>query len=484
MKKLIIIILVGILCGCSAQTLKPSQEKPPVDKPVTPAAANNKEIMVNEYIRQLGADDWQTRDNAQTKLEEIGEAAEPFLKKAQESIDAEIRNRAKDLLYIFAFKQVKFSDGFLKEFPHVHLDLLRFTAQKKFAFLHEIIDRNKNVNVTNHDLALLIDGIFIEKGYQKLTGHEKCFIAGVIRGIYFESDPMGWTSSVSWWKPIPESAPHLIEFLEDNDYKVRLQAIESLGEFNLSTAHMPLIRLLKDDVLDVRAKAAQVLGKIGASEALPFLCELLKDEAEEVQFKATRSMAQLGVNEIIPDLRKLLTNKNTLTCSNAIYLLAQANDKKIIPDLMTLLNDKKEASDICASIAYAFGKLGVNDIVPELIKLINHKHNVVRLNAVNALAKLKAKESIPQIIPLFKIKDYDPNLYANISSDMVYPWAAVALVELGAKDQVPKEIIPYLQEKLRNHWSIYPDTVNEWVEDNERICAVLKELGITGENQK
>jgi hypothetical protein len=52
---------------------------------------------VQKLVRDLGDDDFATREDASTKLNLIGEPALPFLEKAAESDDAEVRRRAGEL---------------------------------------------------------------------------------------------------------------------------------------------------------------------------------------------------------------------------------------------------------------------------------------------------------------------------------------------------------------------------------------------------
>ncbi|MDB5354286.1 MAG: sigE 10 [Phycisphaerales bacterium] len=72
-------------------------EDAPVAKPTSPAtqpAAPD----VAALIRQLGDDDFHARQEAGRKLREMGKAAFPALKEAQNSEDPEIRTRAKELI--------------------------------------------------------------------------------------------------------------------------------------------------------------------------------------------------------------------------------------------------------------------------------------------------------------------------------------------------------------------------------------------------
>ncbi len=52
---------------------------------------------IEKLVGELGSDDFETRDSASTKLGLIGDAALPYLVKAEKSDDAEVRNRAVEL---------------------------------------------------------------------------------------------------------------------------------------------------------------------------------------------------------------------------------------------------------------------------------------------------------------------------------------------------------------------------------------------------
>jgi hypothetical protein len=52
---------------------------------------------IEKLIAELGSDDFQTRESASTKLGLIGDAALPYLEKAEKSDDPEVRRRAEDL---------------------------------------------------------------------------------------------------------------------------------------------------------------------------------------------------------------------------------------------------------------------------------------------------------------------------------------------------------------------------------------------------
>jgi HEAT repeat protein len=91
MKKVIWIILMGmILMGCSASSNQIKSQ--PADKPEEKQLT--KESTIEELIKQLGNEDWQTREKASQNLIAMGNVAVPRLKEALNDKDPEVRKRA------------------------------------------------------------------------------------------------------------------------------------------------------------------------------------------------------------------------------------------------------------------------------------------------------------------------------------------------------------------------------------------------------
>lgn len=59
--------------------------------------ANNQQVL-SELVRQLGASEWRTRDEATRKLMAMGVAAREAMEKAATDPDLEVRTRAKEIL--------------------------------------------------------------------------------------------------------------------------------------------------------------------------------------------------------------------------------------------------------------------------------------------------------------------------------------------------------------------------------------------------
>src|SRR5262249_23819057 len=87
------IALVGIRVDAQDKDKPPAKAE---EAPPKPTAEQQKRI--DELIKQLGADGFDEREQAQKKLEKIGPAALESLRKAAKDPEAEISRRAADLV--------------------------------------------------------------------------------------------------------------------------------------------------------------------------------------------------------------------------------------------------------------------------------------------------------------------------------------------------------------------------------------------------
>lgn len=114
MKKLIWVLIAGLVLvlGC-AQTAKP-ESKSGSEKPVVEPSSQEKSVeessadkRIKELIKQLGDNDWKKREKTTTELFNIGKPALPFLEEAhRQTTDAEIRLRAGILIKIINRKSL------------------------------------------------------------------------------------------------------------------------------------------------------------------------------------------------------------------------------------------------------------------------------------------------------------------------------------------------------------------------------------------
>ena len=84
--------------------------------------------------------------------------------------------------------------------------------------------------------------------------------------------------------------------LEDDSYKVRVQAAQLLGRLGDPGGAEPLARALNDSNKLVRWMSAQALGRLGVASSAPALKALLEREQDQaVRVQAERALALVGV---------------------------------------------------------------------------------------------------------------------------------------------------------------------------------------------
>lgn len=108
-RKIVILIVLGILISNTWLYGQETKEPAPKSKQTeAPMDVGKLKAQIEQLIQQLGDDNWQIREAAQTELGRIGRPAQPALEKAlNENKDPEIRLRASALLKQIANSQAK-----------------------------------------------------------------------------------------------------------------------------------------------------------------------------------------------------------------------------------------------------------------------------------------------------------------------------------------------------------------------------------------
>ena len=133
------------------------------------------------------------------------------------------------------------------------------------------IKRIGDIKPLNHDFKKLIDKLI---------------------DFLWDEELRGRTTSVLKEIGDERAEGRLIEALKDEDYDVRLCAIDILGEIGSSKAVEPLIAILGYEDEYVRKLTAQALGKIGDTRAIEPLDKLL-DDSPSVSFHAKKAIKKI-----------------------------------------------------------------------------------------------------------------------------------------------------------------------------------------------
>ncbi|MBN8723571.1 MAG: HEAT repeat domain-containing protein [Acidobacteria bacterium] len=236
----------------------------------------------------------------------------------------------------------------------------------------------------------------------------------------------------------------LIETLNDNDLKVKLEAIKALGNIGDRRFVKPLIETFNDKNPEVRIAVAKSLRYIADRRTIPTLIKALEDENLDVRSSVSYTlfeMAELGklddhwkyifilakalntadettfrdisnaletLLEEIPlsDLIKQLKNDDPKVRYYVVLRLTDLEEAKTVPNLIKMLKDSYFRVRSVAAIG--LGKLKNPIAVQGLIKSLADNNAQVHINAVRALGKIADPQAIPALIKL--IKDPDPEV--------------------------------------------------------------------------
>ncbi len=110
----------------------------------------------------------------------------------------------------------------------------------------------------------------------------------------------------------------LLEFLKDEEWRIRREAILSLGKVGDQRSVTSLIDTLKDSNEEVRAASAVALGQIGDIAAMVPLSLRLNDKFSVVRASAAKALGELGVRDAVPYLRGALKTEESIITKRAI----------------------------------------------------------------------------------------------------------------------------------------------------------------------
>jgi HEAT repeat protein len=241
---------------------------------------------------------------------------------------------------------------------------------------------------------------------------------------------------------IMKTIPALIHGLKDDEYVVRRESAESLGEMGVDAPEViyALIQSLGDEHKEVRKKVAWALGKIGlkAKNAVPSLIEALKDENTDVRYWAGWALGEIGTEakEYLSKLIEALKDKNEDVREKVGLVLGKIGPsaKEAVPALIETLKDSSE--EVVKKAAWALGRIGpeTKEVVPALIEALKSESAHVRYGAGMALGEIgpAAKEAVPSLIVALKDKDPDVRKKAALALGEIGPEAKEAISDLTA----------------------------------------------------
>lgn len=178
-----------------------------------------------------------------------------------------------------------------------------------------------------------------------------------------------------WFKraDAKESVPYFISVLKDENWRTRKDAAMILGKIRDTHVVWPLIKALKDKDWRVREAVSVSLGMIKDKRSFKFLINALIEYDRHV-----RKGIILAIEKLNPDWRESKEAKNA------------------VPNFIMALKDKD--SEIRKEAAYALGEIKDKRAVKPLIKALKDDHSGVRAYTAIALGKIKDKRAVEPLI--------------------------------------------------------------------------------------
>lgn len=184
----------------------------------------------------------------------------------------------------------------------------------------------------------------------------------------------------------PKAIPLLAKAVDDNDDRVCMQAIKSIGMVGGSAAAKLLADALGDDDEYFRAAAAAALGEAGGEVALPILRKALGDSDSLVRAAVVKALGRCGVAGALTLLEKAVSDRDIGVRTDTAIALTNFNatDAKVWALLEKLLADGN--GDVCIKAVFTAKALGGPKATGGLKKAMNHSVREVRIAAIEALS--------------------------------------------------------------------------------------------------
>jgi HEAT repeat protein len=199
----------------------------------------------------------------------------------------------------------------------------------------------------------------------------------------------------------PPAVPVLIDALNDSDWRIRLHAIDVLGQINALEAIPDLIAALYDTEKRVRWRASDALGEMGCVEAVPALLDLLNDRVDEVRITAASALGRIGHREGIVGLLKLL-HDNDWRARWAAAEALWAIGAPAVPALAEKLYERDPSIRRAATRALA--EIGA-PAVTALVAALDGSNWDMRSAAVTALQQIGAP-AVPALVAVLADGDW------------------------------------------------------------------------------
>jgi eukaryotic-like serine/threonine-protein kinase len=193
----------------------------------------------------------------------------------------------------------------------------------------------------------------------------------------------------------PDTVRHLIEVLKDENEYARRAAVEVLNEVGDAKSVKYLLEALKDSDWWVRSRAADALGKIGGPKVIEAVLALVRDRDEDIRRAAIEILNQTKDERAVEHLIQATRDPDWWVSERAVDALAEIGSKRALPRLTEMLRAGNAKG--LPIVVRALGRIGDAKLVDQLIPLLGRPEREIRIEAIQALAKLTDDPHAPEV---------------------------------------------------------------------------------------
>ncbi len=187
----------------------------------------------------------------------------------------------------------------------------------------------------------------------------------------------------------------ITQALDDQDPRIRANAIEVIAATG-QTRLMPKVqRLLKDNSVGIKFAAALAIGDTKYKLAKTSLQSSLNDPDQNVKIAAAYALSKIGSSNSLGIVRKAVASKDPIIRANAALLLGKSGDKGALRLLKWAAQDPDSDDRVRFSVLEARARLGDEKVLRRLWALVFSSYADDRDMAIRALGALgteKAKD--------------------------------------------------------------------------------------------
>jgi len=188
----------------------------------------------------------------------------------------------------------------------------------------------------------------------------------------------------------------LLAACDDPDERVRVAAVEHLPYLDDQRMFPRLTKALRAGTPKVRAAAARALGHAERTQALSPLLMALEDADAWVRYYAAQAIGRHSYQEAIDTLAQLIRQDSVpFVRIAAIGALGASGDENAIVVLAPLV--KAEEYDIARATLHALGQIRHSNALPPLLAALSHNDPRRRIDAINALSEHGGAEIITRL---------------------------------------------------------------------------------------